>query len=245
MRWWRARTAGLPLALALACFGTGRNACAHGQEVLSVVLPIMAADTIFTMYDLGAFATDARSQGFMLVQSIGTIPQAFLFDVGTAYDPGENDDVDVILGVSIWLNQLAAFGSYALARPEASTRVAFGLSLAISADAALTSSSIGLFRHSRLAPGSMAILEILASTPQLALATYAVASPLEVQAERKSILLLGAWSSALFAHGIASLALERPRSCVRTRNAASFQLAPTWLRSEAGSAPGIAAFGRF
>ncbi len=199
-----------------------------------MLVPLLG-DTIFTVYDFVAFADEDRSNGWLIPQFIWTTPQAVLLNI----EPFSSGELPLFL--SIWTSQLSAFSSYGLASPDVSTSALYGLSWAIGFNTALTTKTIALALQREWSPPAIAITQLVAATPQLIAAGYALASPEGIPRQRAAVLAMGGWSSALFVHGVASLILFRPKPPPKTKQA--WQLAPGMLQGERMLAPGLVAFG--
>jgi hypothetical protein len=223
------------VSFAAASLTVARPVEAHGQEVVGVVLIPLLGDTVFTVYDFVAFADDDRSKGWLITQTVWATPQALLLGMDH-FSFGAFP-----LGISIWADQLSAFGVYGLASPSVSTTTLYGLSWAIGANTAITTKAIALALDGEWSPRTIAITELVAAAPQLAVAGYALASPESIPHQRAAVLALGGWSSAILLHGVASLIWYRPKPPPEPKRA--WQLAPGMLPGERGLAPGLVAVG--
>jgi len=219
--------------LAIACGLASGSAEAHGGEAI-VLVPLLG-DMIFTVYDFVAFADEDRSNGWLIPQFIWTTPQAVLLNI----EPFSSGELPLFL--SVWTSQLSAFSIYGLASPDVSTSALYGISWAIGFNTALTTKVTALAVEREWSPRAIAITQLVAATPQLIVAGYALASPESIPRQRAAVLAFGGWSGALFAHGVASLILFRPKPPPKAKQA--WQLAPSMLHGEHGLAPGLVAFG--
>ena len=225
-------------ALAAACLTWTAPAAAHGGEaVVFVVIPVLG-NVVFSVYDFVAFADNDRSNGWLITQTIWASPQALLLNI----EPFSFGEFPLFL--HIWANQLSAFGIYGLASSRVSSTALYGLAWGIGFDTALTAKTTALALQGEWSPRSIAITQLVAATPQLIVAGYALASPESIPNQRAAVLALGGWSSAILVHGVASLILYRPKPAPKPAKQA-WQLAPSVLQGERGLAPGLAAFGTF
>ena len=221
-------------ALGIGCLSSPRLAVARGPYFSTgesaVILVAFLSDVTFTVADAVAAASDNRHNAWVIPQAVLSTPQAILFGV-VEYD--DNDFIPVALPIVI--NQLTAFASYGLASPRVSTTSLYGLSWGIGANAALTNNAVAAATAGRLfVPPSVAITELAFAVPQLAVAGYALHSPQDFPRQRAAVLALGAWSSALFVHGVLSLALYRAKPLPTPQ---SWHVFPSLIGSELGPAP--------
>ena len=200
------------------------------DEVGAVLLVAFLSDVTFTVADVVAAANDSRHNAWVIPQAVLSAPQAILLGVV------EYDDHDFIpVALPIVINQLAAFASYGLASQHVSTTQLYGLSWGIGANAALTNNALAAASEGRIFVGrGVAITELAFAVPQLALAGYALHRPQDFPRQRAAVLTLGAWSSALFVHGMLSLALYRakPRPTPQT-----WHVLPSIVACELGPVP--------
>lgn len=225
---------------------TTSHVSAHGLDtpttVVLVVVPLI--DSAFMIGDAVAAVDDARSNFWLLPQAVFLAPQAALLGI-ERYD----DEPFLPLGVSIVVAQLTAFPVYGLASPQVSTTALYGLSWGVGVNAALTNNAVALASRGKLASPIVAVSELAASVPQIAVAGFALHSPPDFPRQRAAVLALGAWSSALFVHGALSLAFYRPapkqRSASHSAPPWSFTVAPGLVPSEMAAAPGLMVLGAF
>ena len=140
------------------------------------------------------------------------------------------------------LDQLSAFSIYGLASPRVSTRALYGLSWGIGANTALSNNAVAMALEKMWLRPSVAITQLAFAVPQLAVAGYALHSPEDFPRQRAAVLTLGAWSSALFVHGVLSLALYRPKPLPPQQ---TWRVVPSMIESELALAPAITAVGDF
>lgn len=244
MRW---LAAGL---LGAACVAAPARAQAHGLDegVVLFALVVVVADTSFAVADFVAAANDSRSNVWVIPQAVLATPQAVALSVGQVVEPYEAPGV-FFTGV---IDQLAAFSIYGLASPHVSTSTLYGISWGIGFDTAFTNDAIGRAVAGEFAPRSVAIMQLVASAPQIALGAYALRSPRDFPRQREAAIALGAWSSALFVHGALSLALYRPKpepgaepKPDAKQKQQSFHLVPSLVSADLALAPGLVAVGRF
>lgn len=221
-------------ALVIGCLSSPRLAAANGPHFsdgeTAVILVAFLSDVTFTVADAVAAATDSRHNAWVIPQAVLSTPQTILFGV-VEYD--DNDFVPVALPIVI--NQLTAFASYGLASQGVSTTPLYGLSWGIGANAALTNNAVSAATEGRIFVGrSVAITELAFAVPQLAVAGYALHSPQDFPRQRAAVLTLGVWSSALFVHGVLSLALYRAKPPPTPQ---TWHVFPSLIGRELGPAP--------
>lgn len=203
---------------------------------------VAVADASFAVTDLVAAANDSRSNVWVIPQAVVTTPQSALLSYGQVIDPF---DAGGTLATGV-VDHLAAFSIYGLASPRVSTSALYGISWGIGLDTAFTSSAIGRAIEGEFAPRSIAIMQLVASAPQIVVGAYALRSPRDFPRQREAVIALGAWSSALFVHGALSLALYKPKpEPDPNKKQQSFHLVPSFVSADLALAPGLVAVGRF
>lgn len=202
-----------------------------------MILVAFLSDLTFTVVDAVAAASDSRHNAWVIPQAVLSAPQAILFGV-VEYDD-DNDFIPVAMPIVI--NQLTAFSVYGLASPRVSTTALYGLSWGIGADAALTNNAVSRALEGMFVKRSVAITELVFAVPQLAVAGYALHRPEDFPRQRAAVLTLGAWSSALFVHGVLSLALYRPKPLPSEtpKKEQTWHVVPSVIERELGPAPGV------
>jgi hypothetical protein len=207
------------------------------------VLVLIALDITFTSYDLVAVANNERGDRWLVAQGVVTTPQAAVLDSAPFWS---GDFPAAVVFFGLWTTQLSSFAIYGLVDPEVSTESLYGLSWAIGADLATTSYSVALATRGELAPPMIAVTELVTAAPQIAVASYALASPSAIRHERTAVVVLGAWSSAILVHGAASLIFRKDEPEEPDPGASrAWTLSPATLASGPLVVPGLVAAGRF
>src|SRR5262249_1471294 len=104
-----------------------------------------------------------------------------------------------------WMSGLAAHGIWGLASPQSDTGLLMGGSLAVGANLALTVGAISSATGKRLPGRAFGVVEMLLTTPSIAVGSYELATP--GRPSQPPCAGLTAWPGALFVHGVASLAV--------------------------------------
>lgn len=221
-------------ALGIGCLSSPQLAAAREPYFSdgegAVLLVAFLSDVTFTVVDAVAAANDSRHNAWVIPQAVLSTPQAILLGV-VEYD--DNDFIPVALPIVI--NQLTAFASYGLASQRVSTTALYGLSWGIGANAALTNNAVAAATAGNLfVRPSVAITELAFAVPQLAVVGYALHSPQDFPRQRAAVLTLGVWSSALFVHGVLSLALYRAKPRPTPQ---AWHVFPSLIGRELGPAP--------
>ena len=250
-------------AILLACLAAPRRASAsdwmpefNGGDVLGVALvggAVLVTDIVFTVHDAKLESRGlAPERGWAIaetavggLQTIGAV--AIYWSIGAS----GYDDASLSIGLLpvTWIASLGVHGVWGLAAPETRPSLLLAGSYAVAADSLLTAWSLRRAVGGHLASSSHAIMELVLTAPQVALATYGAATT-SSSAEHAGLIALASWSGALFFHGALSLAWPSkepspPTTPAPEASAPTVAFTPTVLRTATSSVPGMEIRGVF
>jgi hypothetical protein len=168
---------------------------------------IVITDVVFAAHGLGvAGKGELPGNGWSIAETIFTVPQAVAGNLVVATVASKNNEEDALqvlsllptIGVSI----LSTHGIWGTATTNVRPGVLAGSSVAVGSDIALSSYVLTRTAAGHLSRRSVGVTTMLFTAPQVAAAGYLAATT--PAADRGGWIALGAWSGALFVHGLIS-----------------------------------------
>ncbi len=195
-------------AAALACATLCAAPDARAQEgIVLVVAGIVLTDVTYVTIDTVYAARPTRPPHEIAIVEAGVAtPQAVLgYGLTTFVGARERDSwaPAVSAGITTIPSFMLVHGVWGGATNRADAGALYGVSWATGADAALTSGAIGRAIAGHLGGTTFGELELVATVPQIAVATQQAATP--SIGSTAGWIALDVWASALFVHGVASV----------------------------------------
>jgi hypothetical protein len=205
-RWGRALGALVGIGIVTTAAAPARASSV--ESTLALVLGgVVITDIVFATYGISvAGKGQLPSQGWAIAETVFTVPQTVAVNVLFGTFAGKDDDDDALrvlalvptMGVSI----LTTHGIWATSTTNVRPGVLAGSSIAVGADIALSTSALSAAMNGHLVGRPMGITAMLLTAPQVATASYLAAT--SAPGDRAGWIGLGAWSGALFVHGLVS-----------------------------------------
>ncbi len=174
---------------------------------MAIAAGIVITDIVFAGHGISvASKGELPTQGWAVAETAFSIAQTAAGNIVYATvmsNPRDEGALQVLtllptIGVSI----LSTHGIWATSTPDVRPGVLAGSSIAVGADVALTSGVLARALDGRLVGRPIGVTTMLFTAPQIAAASYlAATSP---ASSRGGWIGLGAWSGALFLHGLVS-----------------------------------------
>jgi hypothetical protein len=175
--------------------------------LFAVAAGIVITDIVFAGHGISvAGKGELPTQGWAVAETAFSIPQTAAGNLVLATVMAKERDEGALqvltllptIGVSI----LSTHGVWATATTNVRPGVLAGSSIAVGADVALTTGVLASALNGRLSGRPIGVTTMLFTAPQIAAASYlAATSP---SSSRGGWIGLGAWSGALFLHGLVS-----------------------------------------
>jgi hypothetical protein len=194
-------------------------------------------------------------RGLSIVETAVTVPQAVFYTTYyTAYQVKDDNQGSIpllLLLPATATSILSTHGIWSTATTNVRPGVLAGASIAVGADAVLTTGAIAGAIAGRFSERPIGVATLVLTVPQIAGASYLAATG--PAAERSGWIGLSAWSGALFVHGLIST-IRGDRAGVRSIGTArgerslplvpgSLRVGPSVVTDGVVSAPGLAVSG--
>jgi hypothetical protein len=196
---------------ALACTTTlvsPREARADVADAFGIVLiTLVVTDLVFvagnTVYVARA---ETPSKAWGTTEAIVGAPQAVIAGIATPVVSASVRDKwapPLISLTATFPTFMAVHGTWTATTSGVDPGALYGVSWATSANGMLTLAALGRATSGRLGGSSLGIVEMVATSPQMAVASVQAARP--HGSDRAGWIALDAWAFALFVHGVASV----------------------------------------
>jgi hypothetical protein len=172
---------------------------------------VAVAGTTFTAHDaLAAKRPPPADHGWCVAEAAVATPLAVGYSLLMSwyFHDGKVDHpflTAVFVLPSAWMSGLAIHGFWGLNAPETDPRLLLGGSLAAGANLALTVGALAAGVDGRLPGWAFGAYEMALTAPSIAVGTYELVAP--GRPYKPAFAGLTAWSTVLFAHGIASVVM--------------------------------------
>ncbi|MFO0612488.1 MAG: hypothetical protein U0414_07865 [Polyangiaceae bacterium] len=259
---WTRRTRRAPLGWVVAALSAwpaaeARAGAADGFAVAGLgVGAVGIVDVGFLAYDVLELQDDNEpAEGAMIAQTAVYAPQMVLTNalLVLGQTDTENGAVFTLVGLvpAAFSAGMTSFGAWSLANHEVPVAPRLGVSFLVGANLALTTGAFtSAFTESHVATPFLAFPELVLGTAQ---AVPAFVQAARDPAFRGAWIGLGAWSTAIAAHGAVSVgawatAPAKPKDSAplaARRSTFHWMVAPTAVTDGAVASPGVQLFGAF
>ncbi|HEY8077309.1 MAG TPA: hypothetical protein VIF62_24455 [Labilithrix sp.] len=193
-------------ALACAALLAAPDARASDGGVFLIVLGIAVTDIAYVTIDSVYAASPERPPHEIAIVEAGVAAPQAVIGYGLTTFIGANEKASWGDAVSAGITTIPSFmlvhGVWGGTTKHADAGALYGVSWATGADAALTSAVVGRALSGHLGGTTFGVFEMIATAPQIAVATQQAATP--SIGSKAGWIALDAWAGALFVHGVAS-----------------------------------------
>jgi hypothetical protein len=200
-------------ALASTLFAYPREAQASGGvEIAAVVVTIVLADLAFTIGNTVYVARNERpDKAWATAGAIVGGPQALVLSIGVPIITTSINDpagTSLLVGLSSIPTFMTIYGAWGASTDTADPGALYGVSWATAGNGMFTLVDIANATNGKLGGRSLGVFEMVATAPQIAVASAQLAKP--DLGSKAGWIALDAWAGVLFVHGVAATIVGGP-----------------------------------
>ncbi len=179
----------------------------NGVEIAAVVVTLVVADLVFVGGDtVYAAQAERPDKTWATTSAIVGAPQTLILSIGTpliAANVNEPYGAPLAATLSTIPAFVTIYGAWGASSSTVDPGALYGVSWATAANGMFTLAALGHATQGRLGGRAFGIMEVIATTPQLAVASAQLAQP--NLGSKAGWIGLEAWAGALFVHGVAAI----------------------------------------